>query len=96
MSIKLHSGSMLLSLSAVVCGVIAVCYFTFPSWEASSSAFMWGVGIFVCIFLLFQYVIPARCPRCGQRARLEMAGTYKYRCSGCDYVHDTGFSSNAD
>lgn len=95
MSIKLHVSLMFLCLGIVLFGVIAV-FLLSLSWDYATYAVLGGVGLYVVIIWLFQHVIPAVCPRCGERAKLELAGTYKYRCLACEYVHETNISTNAD
>ncbi len=95
MSIKLHF-RLLFALLLAILGIVVAVFFISLSWEASSRALFGGIVGFVLVIGMFQYVIPARCPKCGQRARLELKGTYKYQCSACDHVHDTGISAEAD
>lgn len=95
MSIKLHCRLMFLSLGVVFCGVVAVFLFSF-SLDHASYALLGGIGGFALTTRLFQHLIPAECLRCGQPAKLELGGSYKYRCAACECVHETGISSGPD
>lgn len=86
---------MSLSLGVVACAAIAGSFLTF-SLGYAVYVMLAGIGGFIFVTWLFRHFIHAQCPDCGQPARLEMSRTYKYRCTSCGYVHETGISSSPD
>lgn len=86
---------MFLSLGVVACGVAAA-FLLSSSLDHATYALFAGIGGILLIILLFTHVIHAECPSCGQPAKLDMGGSFKYRCTACGHVHDTGISSSPD
>jgi len=39
--------------------------------------------------LLFKYIIPAKCPKCGGRSIFHGGRPVTYNCRACGYVHTT-------
>lgn len=86
---------MFLSLGVVSCGVAAVFLVSF-SLDYATYALLAGIGGIILAIWLFTHFIHAQCPSCGQPTKLEMGGTFKYRCTACGHVHETGISSSPD
>jgi hypothetical protein len=97
MLIKQHCILMFVSQALLLCGAFAS-FFFLPTSRDPMTYFVVGGFIAAMIVnqLSFLWFIPAYCPKCGERARLETTGTYKYKCTGCRHVHDTGISTEGD
>jgi hypothetical protein len=94
MSIRQHCVLMFSSHTILLFGGVATGYFVHAS--ADRTGFLLGlgfVGVLIANQLLFQFVIPAHCPKCGDRVELKKLGTHQYHCPSCEHVHDTGISS---